>query len=83
MSYNATAYKKREDGSVFSVEAVEIDGDGRVIRACGLWSPWNGTERFEEIWEAAQFNEVAEIHIEQDGAAGYRNRISALGMVPA
>lgn len=76
--YNATAVKKREDGSVFSVEAVEIDADGRVIRACGFWSPYNGTERFEQIWEDAQFSEVKDIHIEHDGAEGYRQAISRL-----
>jgi len=78
MSYNATAYKKREDGTVFSVEAVEIDSEGRVVRACGLWSPFNGTDRYEEIWEGAQFSEVAEIHIERDGAEGYRRQIAGL-----
>jgi hypothetical protein len=78
MAYNATAYKKREDGSVFSVEAVEIDDDGRVLRACGLWSPFNGTDRYEAIWESAQFPEVADIHIEKDGAEGYRKHLSRL-----
>jgi hypothetical protein len=76
--YNATAVKKREDGSVFSVEAVEVNAEGRVLRACGLWSPFNGTDRYEEIWEAAQFSEVHEIHIEHDGAEGYRQAISRL-----
>lgn len=78
MTYNATAYKKRADGTVFSVEAVEVDADGRVIRACGLWSPYNGTDRYEAIWEESQFSEVVDIHIEHDGGAGYRNRLASL-----
>lgn len=76
--YNATAIKKRADGSVFSVEAVMVDADGRVIAACGFWSPFNGTAEFEELWEASQFSEVADIHIDQDGAAGYRSQIASL-----
>lgn len=78
VSYNATAFKKRDDGSVFAVEAVEVDGEGRVVRACGFWSPLNGQPEFEEAWEDAQFSEVTEIHIEQDGAEGYRQAISRL-----
>ena len=78
MTYNATAYKKRDDGSVFSVEAVEVNADGQVIRACGFWSHLNGTDRFEEAWEAAQFSEVADIHIDRDGAEGYRQRIAGI-----
>lgn len=78
MSYNATAYKKREDGTVFSVEAVEVDDEGRVIRACGFWSHLNGTTEFEQAWEDAQFSEVDSIHIEKDGAEGYRNGLRRL-----
>lgn len=78
MAYNATAYKKREDGSTFSVEAVEVDAEGRVVRACGFWSHLSGTPEFEAVWEGAQFSEVADIHIDTDGAEGYRKTISRL-----
>ena len=78
MSYNATAYKRRKDGTVFSVEAVEVNDDGQVIRACGFWSHLNGTVEFEPAWESAQFSEVDSIHIDRDGAEGYRNGIRNL-----
>lgn len=63
MAYNATALKFRGDGSLFSREAVEVDSDGTVVRACGLWSHSNGTPQFEETWRAAQFSMVASITI--------------------
>ena len=78
MAYNATATKTRTDGSVFSVEAVEVNGEGQVIRACGLWSHLSGTPEFNEVWENAQFSEVFDIHIEVDDAAGYRAHLASL-----
>lgn len=77
-AFNATAWKRRDDGSLFSVEAVEVDDGGRVLRAIGFWSPLNGTAEFEEAWEGAQFGEASDIHIERDGAAGYREHLSSL-----
>ena len=83
MAYNATAYKLDENGKVFSVEAVEVDADGSVIRACGLWSHENGTKQYEQTWRNAQFSMVKRIHIERDGAEGYRNRLRRLALPPS
>ena len=43
MAYNATAYKFEGD-KLASTEAVELDDDGTVIRACGHWCALNGTK---------------------------------------
>ncbi len=75
IEYNATAIKKRADGTTFSVEAVEVDGEGRVLRASGFRSPAEGTTEFEGKWEEYQFSEVDAIHIEEDGAKGYHERL--------
>ncbi len=76
--YNATAWKRRANGSLFSVEKVEVDGDGRVIRASGHLSPLDGTPEFERMWEDSQFSEVDLIHIEEDGTRGYREQLKRL-----
>ena len=81
--YNATAYKMNAEGKTVSVEAVEVDEAGRVVRACGLWSPFNGTDRFDDIWRSAQFSFVSDICIVKDGARAYRNRLSGLSLPPA
>lgn len=81
--YNATATKLAADGRIVSREAVELDAEGRVLRACGLWSHLNGTPEYEAAWRSAQFSMVAEIVIEQDGAKGYRDALGGLGLPPA
>jgi hypothetical protein len=84
MSYNATAYKINSNGKLFSREAVEIDDEGRVVRACGMWSHTSGKPEFEAEWRgAAQFSMVAEIRIDRDGAAGYRSALRDLALPPA
>lgn len=83
MSYNATAYKMNAEGKVASVEAVEVDDDGVVVRACGLWSHLSGTTAFDAAWRSGFFSFVTDVRIVRDGAEGYRNRIRGLSLPPA
>jgi hypothetical protein len=83
MNYNGTAYKRNADGKVVSVQAVELDADGKVIRAAGYWTYSVGTPAYDAEWRASQFSMVATIEIARDGAAGYRQRLAGLGLPPA
>lgn len=82
MGYNATA-RKYEGDRLVSTEAVEVDGEGLVIRACGHWSSANGTPEFDARWRASQIGSVDRIVIDQDGGRGYRDAIRTLALPPA
>lgn len=83
MTYNATAYKLDTNGEVVSVQAVEVDSDGLVIRAGGYWSHKIGTAAYDADWRRSQFSNVAEIRVELDGAAGYKAKLRGLALPPA
>jgi hypothetical protein len=72
-TYNATAYHYDEDGHLVSVEAVHVTPDGLVDRACGLWSPFNGTERYDAIWHDAHRHQLTEV--DRDDTRGYLSAI--------
>jgi hypothetical protein len=82
MAYNATAYKFEGD-KLASTEAVELDDDGTVIRACGHWCALNGTKAYEAIWISGWHSWVDRVHVVRDGADGYRNAIGSLALPPA
>jgi hypothetical protein len=79
----ATAYKLNAEGDVVSVQAVELDDDGKVIRAGGYWTHTIGTAAYDADWRRSQMSMVAEIRIDRDGGEGYRNRLAGLMLPPA
>jgi len=82
MKYNATAYTREADGTLISVEAVQVD-EGRVVRACGYWSPNNGTERFQDEWLRTKKILGPRVEVVLDGTAGYRAAIQRLITPPS
>jgi len=61
--YNATAYTPS------GVQAVQIDDQGRVVRASGDWHPTRGTSAFDAVWSEKHPWAV----VVRDGARGYLN----------
>lgn len=80
MSYNATAYKLDATGEVVSVQAVELNEDGVVVRAAGHWTHNVGTPAFEAEWRSGFFSAVADVRIVRDGGRGYRERLARLAL---
>jgi hypothetical protein len=84
MSYNATAFKFDADGNSAGIEAVELNEDGVVIRACGHLIPGlTGKPAFEQAWRKGFFSFVADVKIVADNAEGYKNALSGLQLPPA
>lgn len=81
MSYNATAYKLDAEGKTVSVQAVEVNENGLVVRAAGYWSHRLGTEAYDADWRSGFFSMVKDVRIEMDGARGYMERIVRLSGV--
>lgn len=52
--YTHSALTLDDSGMLSSIGVVELDETGRIIRSNGLWSPLNGTERYEEIYLSAR-----------------------------
>jgi hypothetical protein len=76
--YNATAVKFDADENFLGVEAVQTSA-GQVLRACGLWSPENGTLAFEAIWLSYQAP-GGTIEVIPDGGAYYEVRLRTLNL---
>lgn len=77
MNYNATAYKMDSEGRTISVQAVEVNENGLVVRAAGYWSHRVGTEAYDADWRGTFFSNVAEVRIEP-GTRGYMERIARM-----
>lgn len=75
-NYNATVVANLFE----SISLVEVDGEGRIIRCAGWFSPLSGKPEFDAAFRQDWLNREG-FALHMDGGALYKARVARMGLL--